>query len=154
MLVNHVRLTQYVPHLSDYLLHADSTCRVQLNQPFCRPFGNRRLVHCVNATESHTTSAPPSHSTTVHTNFHEAHPPPEHDSPEHPSKEILAWESCGRIVPKERADFYEFMACNLVFAVLSLGVLFFRSRRLQVMQARQLAARIGLFREDGRVTRI
>jgi hypothetical protein len=111
-------------------------------------------VHCVNATESHTTSAPPSHLTAVHHEAHDTNPPPEHDSPEHPAREILAWESCGRIVPKERADFYEFMACNLVFAILSLGVLFFRSRRLQMMQARQLAARIGLFREDGRVTRI
>lgn len=137
-----------------------STCRIQLNQPFCRPFGNRRLVHCVNGTDIHTTSTSLSHSTTVHTNDHERHdtnphnPPFTHEPLEHPDGEILAWESCGRIIPKERADFYEFVACNFVFAIVSLGVLFFSSRRLQVMQARQLAARIGLFREDERVTRI
>lgn len=63
--------------------------------------------------------------------------------------ELPAWESCGRIVSKERADFYEFVACNVAFALIALGVLFFRSRRMQVNQARQLAARIGLIRGDG-----
>lgn len=50
---------------------------------------------------------------------------------------------------RERADFYEFVACNVVFALISLCILFLRSRRLQLMQARQLAVRIGLIRADG-----
>ena len=61
----------------------------------------------------------------------------------------MAWESCGRIVEKERADFYEFVAVNAVFAAIALFVVFFRSRRLQMMHARQLAVRIGLIRGDG-----
>ena len=77
-----------------------------------------------------------------------------HESSQQSAGEILAWESCGRIVPKERADFYEFVACNVVFAIVSFIVLFFRSRRIQVMQARQLAARIGLFREERRGARV
>ena len=47
---------------------------------------------------------------------------------------------------KERGDFYEFIACNLGIALLAVGVVFVRSKRLQAMQARQLAARIGLVR--------
>ncbi|KJA18751.1 hypothetical protein HYPSUDRAFT_916440 [Hypholoma sublateritium FD-334 SS-4] len=114
---------------------------MQMNEPFCRPFGNRRLMHCINTT------------------FTPAHPP-DGDSATgklttlHPDRETPAWESCGRIVGKERADFYEFVACNVVFALIALGVLFFRSRRMQLNQARQLAARIGLIRGDiGRVIR-
>jgi len=49
-------------------------------------------------------------------------------------------------VDQERADFFEFIACNVVFAVVALAVLHLRSRRLQALRARQLAARIGLFR--------
>jgi hypothetical protein len=60
--------------------------------------------------------------------------------------EIPAWESCGRIVAKERGDYYEFLACNLGIALVAVGVVFMRSKRLQAMQARQLAARIGLVR--------
>ncbi|KAF8189342.1 hypothetical protein BJ912DRAFT_903663 [Pholiota molesta] len=117
-----------------------------MNEPFCQPFGNRRLMHCTNTTfvpapapgqSTESNATPPSHLTTLH-----------------PAGEVLAWESCGRIVAKERGDFYEFVACNVVFALIALGVLFFRSRRMQVNQARQLAARIGLIRgEGGRVMR-
>jgi len=101
-----------------------------LHQPFCQPFGNRRLVHCipaVNASQSPTTtsSSPPS---------------------SHPQGEIPAWESCGRIVAQERADFWEFVACIIFFAAISLFILFARSRRLQALQARRLAARIGIVR--------
>lgn len=74
---------------------------------------------------------------------------PDHTQDESVTGEVPAWESCGRIVPKERADFYEFVACNVAFAAIALGVLFFRSRRLQVDRARQLAARIGLIRGEG-----
>ncbi|KIJ95359.1 hypothetical protein K443DRAFT_108881 [Laccaria amethystina LaAM-08-1] len=102
-----------------------------LQQPFCQPFGNRRLMHCVNITSP---SNPPS-------------PPSEHSpSQPHPEGETLAWESCGRIISQERADFFEFIACNVFFAIVALFVLFVRSRRLQAIQARQLAARIGLIR--------
>ena len=60
--------------------------------------------------------------------------------------EIPAWGACGRIVEKERGDFYEFLACNIIVAAIALVVLFMRSKRLQAMHARQLAARIGLVR--------
>lgn len=126
---------------------------LQLNQPFCRPFGNRRLVHCINATESESDSL---HSTNLTYRSEPTLPAPalSQESSHQSTGEMLAWESCGRIVPKERADFYEFVACNVAFAILSLGLLFFRSRRIQVMQARQLAARIGLFREERRGARV
>ncbi|KAJ7577564.1 hypothetical protein C8J56DRAFT_798918, partial [Mycena floridula] len=98
-----------------------------LQEPFCQPFRNRHLLHCMNTTE-------PSPS------------PLEHSELQHPAGEALAWESCGRIVKQERADFYEFVACNVLFVAVALAILFARSRRLEMMHARQLAARIGLVR--------
>jgi len=108
-------------------------------------------MHCINSTLS---EPPTASDSKTHTPGSKSPPrpnsPPSHlASSPHPPGEILAWESCGRIVPKERADFYEFVVCNLIFALVALGVLLFRSRRMQVMQARQLAARIGLIRDDG-----
>ena len=64
------------------------------------------------------------------------------DSETHPQGEILAWEACGRIVSQERADFYEFIACIVFLAIVSLAILFARSRRLELIHARQVAARI------------
>lgn len=63
--------------------------------------------------------------------------------------ETLAWESCGRIVIQERADFWEFIVCNLLFVFIALVVVFLRLKRMNTMQARQLAARIGLGRGYG-----
>ena len=65
--------------------------------------------------------------------------------------EIPAWRSCGRIVSKERSDYFEFILCNVLFAAAALGLLFARSRRMEIMHARQLAARIGLVRGGGGV---
>jgi len=65
--------------------------------------------------------------------------------------EIPAWQSCGRIVSKERSDYFEFILCNALFAAGALAILFARSRRMEVMHARQLAARIGLVRGGGGV---
>lgn len=65
--------------------------------------------------------------------------------------EIPAWQSCGRIVSKERSDYFEFILCNALFAAGALVILFARSRRMEVMHARQLAARIGLVRGGGGV---
>ena len=89
------------------------------------------------------------------------HCTPEDDSPtssqqidEHPPHsrikgEIPAWQSCGRIVSKERSDYLEFILCNVLFAAGALVMLFARSRRMEGMHARQLAARIGLVRGGG-----
>jgi hypothetical protein len=65
--------------------------------------------------------------------------------------EIPAWQSCGRIVSKERSDYFEFILCNILFAAGALVLLFTRSRRVEVLHARQLAARIGLVRGGGGV---
>ncbi|KAI0826420.1 hypothetical protein BC629DRAFT_1276790, partial [Irpex lacteus] len=110
-----------------------------LNEPFCQPFGNRRLMHC---TPSSSSSSSPNSFQQPHT-----HPPQNnnHLQSDHIG-EIPAWESCGRIVEKERGDFYEFLACNVVIALIAVGVVLFRSKQLRAMQARQLAARIGLTR--------
>jgi len=114
-----------------------------LQEPFCKPFGNRLLVHCVNATRP-----PPSPHESPPLDASSPNQPsaPNHEMPVHPLGETLAWESCGRIVQQERADFYEFVACNVLFAAIALFVLFTRSRRLHALHARQLAARIGIIR--------
>lgn len=124
-----------------------------LNEPFCQPFGNRRLMHCSARTSSPAYHPPPGPAP-FRGDEHDFDrgPPPfaGADSDTGQSKpdsgEIPAWEACGRIVEKERGDFYEFLACNVVIAVIALVVLFMRSKRLQAMHARQLAARIGLVR--------
>jgi hypothetical protein len=72
---------------------------------------------------------------------------PASETPHHQG-EIVAWESCGRIVQQERADFWEFVACNALFSVAALVVLFLRSKRMKALQARQLAVRIGLVRRS------
>jgi hypothetical protein len=47
---------------------------------------------------------------------------------------------------QERADFYEFVACNVLFAAVALFGVVVRSRRRRALQARTLAARIGVAR--------
>jgi len=76
----------------------------------------------------------------------DGHPPPPGSKGKTP-----AWQSCGRIVSKERSDYFEFILCNALFAAGGLALLFARSRRMELMQARQLAARIGLVRGGGGV---
>jgi hypothetical protein len=98
-------------------------------------------LHCINSTSILPKQPPP--------NNNNGGPADHHPDTPHPEGEVLAWESCGRIPARERADFYEFVACNVVFALISLCILLLRSRRLQLMQARQVAARIGLIRDDG-----
>jgi hypothetical protein len=56
----------------------------QRTQPFCQPFGNRRLLHCK-----------PSSSGSESTG------------------EVPAWEACGKVVKQERQDFYEFVVCPI-----------------------------------------
>lgn len=117
---------------------------LKLHEPFCQPFGNRRLVHCRPAS-----SLTPLSSTSPPTNPNSnpnTYPDPSLDHMDGHQGETPAWESCGRIVERERADFYEFVACNLGLAIVALFVLFARSKRLRAMHARQLAARIGLVR--------
>ncbi|KAI0271023.1 hypothetical protein BGY98DRAFT_923162, partial [Russula aff. rugulosa BPL654] len=138
-----------------------------LKEPFCQPFGNRRLLHCF-------PPSPPSGPDSTHSDPNPHHnpdnlnrptsvgrPPGSHavdeESPHrHPDGseillpgETIAWESCGRIVIQERADFYEFIACNLLFVCVALVLVIWRSKRMNTMQARQLAARIGLGRGYG-----
>ncbi|KAI0634795.1 hypothetical protein C8Q77DRAFT_1104102 [Trametes polyzona] len=109
-----------------------------LHEPFCQPFGNRRLMHCVPASSAPSPSKPRPPSVNPG--------PPPSSSPDSPQGETLGWESCGRIVQKERGDFYEFFACNLFIGIVAVTVVLARSKRLQALQARQLAARIGLVR--------
>jgi len=131
-----------------------------LHEPFCKPFGNRRLMHCTSVTttepsSSHSPEAPSPDQPPTQPNIKV--PPKHHSVPSHPPPpnphalegETPAWESCGRIPEKEREDFWEFVACNVFFAAISLFVLFARSKRLQTLKGRQLAARIGLVRGDG-----
>ncbi|KAJ3866335.1 hypothetical protein EV359DRAFT_71881 [Lentinula novae-zelandiae] len=121
----------------------------ELDKPFCQPFGNRRLMHCHNASSS-------SFSSSSYLEGSRFSLRPHHNSSPHPSLrpstkvgETPAWESCGRIISRERADFYEFIACNVLFAVGAMLVVYIRSRRRHALQARQLAARIGLIRNEG-----
>ncbi|KAF6757806.1 hypothetical protein DFP72DRAFT_224873 [Ephemerocybe angulata] len=127
-----------------------------LGEPFCQPFGNRRLMHCVTNTTSPSSIPPTGSSGSSSSPYDDEHSPHERSSshsraqaskPKPVSKEegrTLAWESCGRIPRQEKADFFEFVACNVAFVIISLAVVIWRSRVVKARQQRVLAARIGV----------
>ncbi|KAI9460778.1 hypothetical protein HD554DRAFT_2028557 [Boletus coccyginus] len=107
-----------------------------MHEPFCQPFGNRRLMHCS-----------PGHTVTSTEAIPSWYPYPTFTPSSLPIQgETPAWQSCGRIIARERADFYEFVACNLLFAAVALSIALVRSRAVEARQARRVAARIGLVR--------
>ncbi|KAH0834835.1 hypothetical protein J3R83DRAFT_10454, partial [Lanmaoa asiatica] len=107
-----------------------------LHEPFCQPFGNRRLMHC--SPDPTITSMEPIPSWYPYPTYTPSASLVQGETP--------AWQSCGRIVARERADFYEFLACNLFFAAVALSIALVRSRTVEARQTRRLAARIGLVR--------
>ncbi|KAJ7885183.1 hypothetical protein B0H14DRAFT_2699979 [Mycena olivaceomarginata] len=113
-----------------------------LQEPFCQPFGSRRLMHCGNGNS--TASSPDHTDRPPLLDDRDFIPRAAEQQPHSHAGETLAWAACGRIVTKERADFFEFVACNLLFATIAIFGVYTRSRRLRALQARQLAARIGL----------
>jgi len=131
-----------------------------LREPFCQPFGNRRLLHCLPA-PSPDLEHPDANSNPDNLSRPAAvtHPPGSnsvdpysqhsHADGELLEGETIAWESCGRIVLQERADFWEFVACNLLFVCIALVLVIIRSKRMSMIHARQLATRIGLARGYG-----
>ncbi|KAJ7255288.1 hypothetical protein C8J57DRAFT_1075621, partial [Mycena rebaudengoi] len=108
-----------------------------LHEPFCQPFGSRRLMHCLKGND--TVSAARSAQATTSKESRDT-------SPHIHEGEVRAWASCGRSPMQERADFYEFVACNVLFAAVALFGVVVRSRRQRAIQARTLAARIGVAR--------
>ncbi|OCF45861.1 hypothetical protein I317_00349 [Kwoniella heveanensis CBS 569] len=92
----------------------------ELDQPFCFPFGNRRLLHCIPASSAEDAA------NGVHVG------------------EVPAWESCGKVIKNERQNFWEFVTANLLFLIVALTVLWARTSALATEQYRQLAARIGI----------
>ena len=104
-----------------------------MQEPFCQPFGNRRLLHCLAVSDALKDEAE-----------HGPEPPAGHPGSKPPQSALPAWESCGRRVPKERADFFEFVLSNIIFAALALTGVLVRSERMRAVRARRLAARIGV----------
>ncbi|WOO80527.1 uncharacterized protein LOC62_03G004054 [Vanrija pseudolonga] len=88
----------------------------ELNEPFCKPFGNRRVLHCI----------------------------PANASEEKNPIELPAWEACGKVIKKEQRSFYEFVTANLLLLIVCLTIYGVRTSTLAAQQYRQLAARIGI----------
>jgi hypothetical protein len=65
---------------------------VQLDQPFCLPFGNRRLLHCLPASQAHQAEGEGQYG------------------------EVPAWEACGKVISVERRDYWEFVV-GLILSV-------------------------------------
>lgn len=105
-----------------------------MQEPFCQPFGNRRLLHCLQ----------PNEPSAAEGGLGSSDLPVGHPGSKPPQSALPAWESCGRLVPKERADFFEFVLSNVIFAALALTVVLVRSERMRTVRARRLAARIGV----------
>ncbi|KAH7092885.1 hypothetical protein BKA62DRAFT_64255 [Auriculariales sp. MPI-PUGE-AT-0066] len=104
-----------------------------LHEPYCQPYGSRRLLHCTPRDE------PPNNDDHGHIQAPGAaggHKDNDGHTP--------AWESCGRTHAKEREEYWQFVLCNLFFTLLGLVLLFSRSQVVASMQARRLAARIGV----------
>ncbi|WRT64742.1 uncharacterized protein IL334_001676 [Kwoniella shivajii] len=99
----------------------------ELDQPFCFPFGNRRLLHCIPASTSNTEDGNGNEKTG-----------------NGQVGEVPAWEACGKVIRKERRDFWEFVTANLLFLIVALTILWARTSALATEQYRQLAARIGI----------
>lgn len=120
-----------------------------MNEPFCQPFGNRRLLHCVSPTSLSSSGheSPPSNlyveGGDKYRDSTSSNIPPHHPGKPPPAT-MPAWESCGRLVPKERADFFEFVLCNVIFAALALSGVLIRSERMRSARAKRLAVRIGV----------
>ncbi|GAA5824480.1 hypothetical protein JCM11251_000440 [Rhodosporidiobolus azoricus] len=55
---------------------------------------------------------------------------------------VQAWEACPKVLKQEKEDFFEYVLCNVFFALLSLSVLVYRQRTLALRQFGRLAARI------------
>ncbi|KIM33721.1 hypothetical protein M408DRAFT_84088 [Serendipita vermifera MAFF 305830] len=104
-----------------------------LHEPFCKPFGHRRVVHCMLRKGDGSDTVGDPHNGA--------------GSGSHPIYgEIPAWETCGRSVRQETADFWEFVFCNAALASISLFVLYNRSRAIASLRRKALVARIGIQR--------
>lgn len=97
-LTNHLALpTQRLTQVIDILERS-----YQLSEPFCQPYGNRRLLHCVPSSLPH---HPPSKSSS---SSHNSGGGSSSSSEQH-SQEIPAWEACGKSPSKELKDYWEFV---------------------------------------------
>ncbi|GAA5936410.1 uncharacterized protein JCM15063_001879 [Sporobolomyces koalae] len=61
---------------------------------------------------------------------------------DHQTDQGLYWEACPRVIKQEQSDYFEFVLCNLFFALAGLSVLLYRQRTLAGRQFGKLAARI------------
>ncbi|KAH8998164.1 hypothetical protein EDB92DRAFT_1333701 [Lactarius akahatsu] len=132
-----------------------------MREPFCQPFGNRRRLHCLPSppapgsdlehpiANSNPDNRPAAVTHSPGSYAVDPNEPHRHADGELLEGETVAWESCGRIVVQERADFWEFVACNLLFVCIALVLVILRSKRMSAVHARQLATRIGLARGYG-----
>ncbi|KAG8970684.1 hypothetical protein FRC03_004066 [Tulasnella sp. 419] len=119
-----------------------------INEPFCQPYGNRRLIKCLPKTPENErlleeAAKAQAEAERLGSKFNwgrKKNPTPKISH----LGETPAWEACGKVIAVERADFWEFLLCNLIFVSLSLFVVLARSKKLAAIQYRKLVARIGL----------
>lgn len=122
---------------SSVVCRADGLCErcpeSSIHEPFCQPYGNRRLIKCLPLTPENERTLEEAARLAL------AGKPVPHSLGETP-----AWEACGKVIAVERADYWEFVLCNAFFASFSLFVVLARGKQLAALQYRRLAARIGL----------
>lgn len=122
---------------SSVVCRADGLCErcpeSSVREPFCQPYGNRRLIKCLPLTPENERALEEAARLAL-----SGKPVP------HSLGETPAWEACGKVIAVERADYWEFVLCNAFFASFSLFVVLARGKQLAALQYRRLAARIGL----------
>jgi len=120
--VKHALLIRWA-HILFWTLSRNSCSLRQPSGSACEATGNRRLVHCIPMSL---------YKSLDHDQF--LHRPVEGGS--------NTWEPCGKIVSAERADYWEFVLCNVVFATVCLFIVFTRTRRIAAVHYKNLVARI------------
>ncbi|KAG0152567.1 hypothetical protein CROQUDRAFT_85688 [Cronartium quercuum f. sp. fusiforme G11] len=134
----------------------------ELSNSICQIYQNRRLVHCLYLGSSSPaliasvlidkTNYPAGLMMTNNDHYHHLD---QTDIQKVDSKmakvgsgigsaEFPTWEACERVISKERADYYEFIVCNIILTLISLLIFIFRTKLLINRQYGKLAQRIGL----------
>ncbi|KAG8985786.1 hypothetical protein FRB94_004578 [Tulasnella sp. JGI-2019a] len=125
------------PSASDVICRAEGLCErcpeSSIHEPFCQPYGNRRLIKCL-----------PNTAENARLMRQHAHDDGDESKVTYNLGETPAWEACGKVIVLERADYWEFLMCNFLFASFSMFIVLYRSKQIAALQYRKLAARIGL----------
>ncbi|KAG8853780.1 hypothetical protein FRB96_008035 [Tulasnella sp. 330] len=102
---------------SSVICRAEGLCErcpeSSIHEPFCQPYGNRRLIKCLPNTEEN-----------ARLMRQHAHDDGDEEQTTYNLGETPAWEACGKVIVLERADYWEFLVSFRAFVVVLLSRFF------------------------------